>query len=64
MHYFVIIFLPPYEQFFISFIMPAIIDFILTIHLNVNEQQNVLCLMKFIALQIVWDFVKILHVLL
>lgn len=64
MHYLVIIFLPSYEQFFLSFIMPAIIDFILTIHQNVNEQQNVLCLLEFLALQIVLDFVKILHVLL
>lgn len=61
MHYLVIIFLPSYEQFFLSFKLPAIIE---TIHLNVNEQQNVLCQLKFLALQIVLDFVKILHVLL
>lgn len=64
MHYFVIIFLPSYEQLFLSFAMPAISDFILTIYLNVNEQQNVLGLLEFLALQIVLDFVKILNVLL
>lgn len=64
MHYFVILFLPSYEQIFLSFAMPEISDFILTIHLNVNEQQNVLCLLEILALQIVLDFVKILNVLL
>lgn len=57
MHYVVIIFLPLYEQSFFSFAVPAIRDFILTIHLNVNQQQNVLVIL---AIQIVLDFVKIL----
>lgn len=57
MHYVVIIFLPLYEQSFFSFAVPAIRDFILTIHLNVNQQQNVLVIL---AIEIVLDFVKIL----
>lgn len=57
MHYVVIIFLPLYEQSLFSFAVPAIRDFILTIHLNVNQQQNVLVIL---AIQIILDFVKIL----
>lgn len=61
MHYFEIVFLPSYEQLFSSFAVPAINDFILTIHLTVLFQHDVHCLLETLALQIFLDWVKILH---
>lgn len=63
MYYFVTIFLPSYEQYFL-FAVPAISDFTLTIHLTVLFQQDVHCLLECLALQIFLDCVKILHVVL
>lgn len=55
MHYFEIVFLPSYEQLFSSFAVPAINDFILTIHLTVLFQHDVHCLLETLALQIFLD---------
>lgn len=53
MHFVAIIFLPLFVQSFSLFAVPAMSDFIFTIHLNVLLQQNVHCPLKILPLQIV-----------
>lgn len=53
MHFVAIIFLPLFVQSFSLFAVPAISDFIFTIHLNVLLQQDVHCPLKILPLQIV-----------